>query len=948
MELGEKAVLLQGRCGPDVLGAYAVLGQALKAHVAENLVERLIHELEKLGRYDAIERENFAHLVALALAIGIDVPDARVKHLAPERVAAERNFAFRVVMEALAKDRPMVLVLEDMHWVDAATPGLLEYLQKHLAGCRLMVVATSRPEAKPVEGFEKLQLPELDVGSIGLLAEEIFVRPGPKLVKFLSDQAAGNPYFAEELARHLLERRLVRGDPAELVEEAAGRLPETLQGLLVARIDGLSEKEKETLKGASVIGRVFWEKLLQEALEREVQRELASLKTKQFVFDRELSELSGDLEYIFKHALLRDAAYSLLTKKERVRLHGMMAERLLERTGQGAGVLALAAAHLEVAGEGDRSRKLFFQAAQAAMETCVFEGALTYAQRSGEYAATLQVMADALCGLSRYQEAERRLGRALEICRDVLEEADVLLSLASVCERTSQFERVLELAAQVDCLLGNRNEVPARLIRAKAANSAAAGHFRQSRYDESLAAVGKALSLLGRVGEEADEEKVRASCLNLMGGIYYFRGEYDRSIECHTESLRIRRKIGNRLGIAASLNNMGIVHQSRGDYNRSLECHTESLEIMRGIGERNGSAMSLVNKGLVHQLLGEYELAGECHSESIGIMREIGNRYGIAMGLNGKGNVHYSRGEYELAGECYGEALRANREIGNRDGIGASLENLGYIYMARGEYGRAMESYEESVKLRREIGDRNGLAAGIHSVGIVHHYRGQYDRAIECYIEALHIRRQIGSRRGVVETSIAIACVRAERGEESEAVGSARVARSEALALGLKSQEILALRAEIEVFLELGRSIEPTTVDVLRDTDVVEGIAERVKAQALLARVHASQARPEAGLHGLQLLEHLDPLPAVYEIKVVLLQARAEVLAVAGKREESVAAARQLIQLARQSGARPMLARALFLAGEVKEASSLAAELGMIPLLRRIDKAITFRRTKAQ
>lgn len=107
--------------------------------------------------------------------------------------------------------------------------------------------------------------------------------------------------------------------------------------------------------------------------------------------------------------------------------------------------------------------------------------------------------------------------------------------------------------------------------------------------------------------------------------------------------------------------------------------------------------------------------------------------------------------------------------------------------------------------------------------------------------------------------------------------------------------------------------------------------------RALLARVHAAQGRPEAGL---ALLEGAQGSPAGYDVEVALLQARAEVLAAAGRREESVAAARRLAELARERGARPMLARGLFLAGELEEAKTLAAELSMERLQARIEEAM--------
>jgi class 3 adenylate cyclase/tetratricopeptide (TPR) repeat protein len=291
---------------------------------------------------------------------------------------AERDEAFaawRRLLEAAAEQRPLVLVFEDLHWAD---DGLLEFVD-HLADWAttvpLLIVGTARPELldrRPGWGGGKRNAFTLSIGALSddetaVLLQRLLDRAvlDADSQQAVLQRAEGNPLYAEEYARMLAEH----GDD-DLP------LPETVQGLIAARIDGLTPEEKALLQDASVIGKVFWPGALGGADEHTVH----ALERKEFVRRERRSSIAGETQYAFLHALVRDVAYGQIPRAERVEKHQHAAEWLAslagDRTEDQAEMLAhhyrealaLAdAAGVDTAALREPARRAFAEAAQRAL-----------------------------------------------------------------------------------------------------------------------------------------------------------------------------------------------------------------------------------------------------------------------------------------------------------------------------------------------------------------------------------------------------------------------------------------------------------------------------------------------------------------------------------------------------------------------------------------------------
>jgi class 3 adenylate cyclase/tetratricopeptide (TPR) repeat protein len=326
----------QGRCLPYGDGiAYWALGEMVKAQAG-------------LLDTDAAAVANEKLATAVAAAVPAEDRDWVTSHLRPlvglsgesASSAADAFGAWRLFFEALAEQRPLVLVFEDLHWADDGLLDFIDYLVDWAGGVPLLVVCSARPELlerRPTWGGGKLNAVTLALSPLGpedsarlvaTLLEQPLLPAG--LQQALLDRAGGNPLYAEQYVRMLADRGyLVRGASGwELADADRLPLPETLQGIIAARLDGLPAGEKQLLQDAAVVGKVFWlGALASERTERrELEMLLHALERKGFVHRERRSSVGEETEYAFGHALVRDVAYGQIPRIDRARTHRGVAQ----------------------------------------------------------------------------------------------------------------------------------------------------------------------------------------------------------------------------------------------------------------------------------------------------------------------------------------------------------------------------------------------------------------------------------------------------------------------------------------------------------------------------------------------------------------------------------------------------------------------------------------------
>ena len=254
---------------------------------------------------------------------------------------SEAFSAWRRLLEALAEHRPLVLVFEDLHWSDEGLLDFVDYLADWASGVPLLVVCTARPELldrRPGWGGGKRNAATVSISPLsegetaqllGSLLDQMLLPA--EIQSAVLARAEGNPLYAEEYVRMLQDRGfLVRGSSGwRLSGEEDLPLPETVQGMIAARLDALTQAEKELVQDAAVLGKVFWPGALEGIglrEPREVEDVLHTLERKEFVRRERRSAVAGETQYAFLHLLVRDVAYGQIPRAARVEKHRLAAE----------------------------------------------------------------------------------------------------------------------------------------------------------------------------------------------------------------------------------------------------------------------------------------------------------------------------------------------------------------------------------------------------------------------------------------------------------------------------------------------------------------------------------------------------------------------------------------------------------------------------------------------
>ena len=344
----ERASVLMGRALPYGEGVtYWPLGEMVKAAAGISDDDPLEEAFEKLRECCAEE----AVADVLGLAAGL------MEALEGERSPQEIAWAAREVMQGIADVQPLILLFEDIHWAEAPLLDLIEHVADWVRA-PILILCLARPElldARPgwgggrvrstaieLEPLSEEESAELVEQLLSQLAGVAGERP-ESLPQEALDRAEGNPLFVEETIRMLIESGSGNG--------STDRVPDTLQALIAARIDHLAPDAKTLLQRGSVVGRVFWKGAL-EHLSPDVPDQEAlidDLLQREFLLREPRSSISGETAYRFKHALIREVAYTGMAKLSRAQYHARFAEWLAERTGEE--LIEIRAYHLDRAVE---------------------------------------------------------------------------------------------------------------------------------------------------------------------------------------------------------------------------------------------------------------------------------------------------------------------------------------------------------------------------------------------------------------------------------------------------------------------------------------------------------------------------------------------------------------------------------------------------------------------
>jgi class 3 adenylate cyclase len=718
------------------------------------IIAKIEHGMRRMGGLDG-------HIPYIRYLLSVDPGDPAVVALDPlvrRRKVFEAVGAMSVRGAAL---RPLVLVFEDLHWVDAGTEEYITRLMDSLGGMRIMLILTYRIGYRPPFGSRSfhttLTLQTLSPADAVAMAGRMLgtERFPQELAAALTDKAEGVPLFIEEVTKTLLDLGVLRKDETGYQMVRAVRevsVPDTIQGIIMARLDRLGDEGKRTVQLASVIGRQFLARLLARVagLTRSLDGLLAELKALEIIYEQ---ALLPEPAYIFKHAVIQDVAYQSLLRERRKELHRavgfaieeLYADRLADHYEE-------LAHHFSVGEEWKKAFEYLVRSADRARDAYANQPALDLYARALE--AALHCAPPIAPGrlISIYQ-SRALIYRLLSRIPEAVAENEAMLALA----RASS-DRMGEGEALVDLALSHWLA------------------FSPERLPHARRHAAEALT----IGRETGNQRVVAKSLCYLGLVDQVDGDLAAGDEQLAESLRIA-EAGEYTDVIVQCQLwLGAYANWRGEFARAVDLSRAAVFKAAETHDGFQELFSLAFQCLAHLGLGEYREGLAVIADGLGKARERQNLFIQARLTNTLGWFYQEVGDFRRARALDEEAVGLGRAANNSNAEISSLINLGCDLVYTGDIAKGLALLEESKDRveKHAFGAHrwrwgNRFAASLAEAFL---RAGDLDRAREHAVSCIAQARRTDSRKYVAKGHALLGEIALAAGQRGEAETALREA----------------------------------------------------------------------------------------------------------------------------------------------------------------------------
>lgn len=705
----------------------------------------------------------------LCSLLSVPSDDPRLEELDEQSRHRETVIAVRNFVRALGSSRRLVMVLDDLQWMDRPSQQTLSFV---LSNCELKLPILAlylyrpdwREDGSPLSGIhpnytitEEISLAPLEqpycrelVGGMleGRLTEEA--------LQFLVQRSGGNPFFLEELVLDLVECGNLYESPEgwSLSGMEEFYVPSSLGGLIRSRIDRLPVEVRETMQHCSVLGMDFDLDLIRElhgklGLDADAGEMLDYLVERGFLVRSDASE-AGD--YSFKNALIRHSAYDTLLLHNRRTLHRCAAESMQtlypeEEVERMAPIVAM---HWEKAGDTEQSIGWGLRAMKTCRKNYLNEEGLQWADkvlamledRPGEGRWKRQLL-DALLGkddllkiLGRPEERERNLQRLVGEAPEQefpADHAEVLSRMAQLYRTTGRTREALDIC---DRALDTARRAGARITETYILNTM--GVVRSGLLGDSEEArkiMEKALELAEETGDVLNQ----ITLLGNLGNLTLRLMDQKSAAEYCRRALELARKVGERRMEGILLGNLASLYMEGGRFERAHEYYQQALEVNRETGNRHGEGIVLGNLGILLKRQEKVDEAKECYDRALQLNIETGDLVPQARLQVNLGNLHDSLGEYEQAMSRYEAARDIAFRIGDKSTLATAEANLAAQYGRLGQAEKQEEALRKALQLYRELTNPKNEAMVLADLGIVLCGKEKHEDAVRCYLKAVEL-----------------------------------------------------------------------------------------------------------------------------------------------------------------------------------------------------------------
>jgi class 3 adenylate cyclase/tetratricopeptide (TPR) repeat protein len=716
---------------------YLPLADLLKAYFRIEPRDDTRSVREKItGKLLALDRALEPSLPAFFGLLDVPVEEQRWNALDPAQRRSRTLEACKRLLLRESQVQPLLVVFEDLHWIDAETQAFLDGLMDSVPSARLLLLFNYRPEYQQHWGnrtfFAQLRIDPLAPENAGELLDAILGTDATvaQLKELLIRKTEGNPFYLEESVRALIETRALTGSRgAYRLEKPVETLqvPATVQAILAARIDRLPPEEKQLLQVAAVIGHEVPFRLL-EALgwesEERLRQGLAHLQASEFLYE---TSLFPELEYSFKHALTHEVTYGSLLQERRRSLHAKV-------------LAAIERVHA------DRLDEHIEELARHAQRAEDWEKAVDYVRKAGSIAQMRGALADVI---QRYEQALELAARCARTPTNLRREVDTRLDLSLMLPGLGQFARARHVLEQAEPLAHELKD-PAR--QAQIAAQMSGWLWFHGLFDAGL----EQARIAQASAETLDDPLLRLRALNVLALSHGMLGNLRAAIESHRpivepENEEITKRMPSAYSSSLYLSGLGWLsnwYSLLGEFGDALGLADKGVQYAEALQVPRAMAYAYHYRSLVSRIKGDFDVCVALHTGMLELSEKEGMPFWVSNAeiFLGRTLADLGRAAEGLEHSLRGIALQD--ELGTRANISILRANHAITLLLAGRHEDARAQAEDALRIARETKGRGSEAGALATLGRVLVAPGFDDAkaAAAAYTDGLAISQELGMR----------------------------------------------------------------------------------------------------------------------------------------------------------------------------------------------------------
>ena len=597
------------------------------------------------------------------------------------------------LFKVFCRQKPLVVVIDDLQWADKTTLGLFSYIARNIFNLPILLIGIYRRESSilndannkslitemvrqlRIEGTaEQLDLNRFTDNEIGEVVSQLFDNQHleKQLLEKISKQTEGHPLFVSEMIKLMKVKQYVKFENNVWklnINDETQLLPPKVQDVIIQRLTGLSEDDKEILEIASCEGEYFHSDTVAACLN---MKKLSLLKHLQSLENKYNLIHHYKNRYRFDHLMIRQSLQNSILPELRQEYHKMIAQWLIEKYSSNEEYSSRISYHLIEAGKEIEAINYLLAAAKRARHLYAIEESLTLYKKLQDIIDKINV--DDILILIEVKEGLGDVHLSLGKAQKANEYYNEFLKLSEAAQNTESEIKALRKSAEALRILG----------------------VIEDAFSLSNKSIDKSNQL------NNNEEMI--NCLNVMAIIYATKGEYDQAIKISKKVLSITKQMNDLRNRSICLSNLGFAYWHMGNYPSAMRYLNEANQIQQSIGDKPGLSTTLNFLGLAYWKLGEYNKALNVTSESITIKKGIADFRKIPGSLNIIGDIYRDLNEIDKAIEFHNQSLELASEHQNKGAMCDNLRDLGEDYLLKGNSEMAFKYYEKVLELSKKSG----------------------------------------------------------------------------------------------------------------------------------------------------------------------------------------------------------------------------------------------------